>query len=191
MPRSVFFVRAGTELWVKVWRHATHQYKQKALSLDYADAGLQMSASTRCQGTTRCCVLIQGINGVLKLDKHIKRVSVYLGWTAAWPPVGVTAACVLPVSHLYLLLGELSTSSRLSLTTNAPEDLQRRGAITCSADLKGRSAMMNLQQALEAIIFPDGAAISVFVGTFIMRILLRLRDDNGDVISGQFFTRGA
>ncbi|MGS9102485.1 sensor domain-containing phosphodiesterase, partial [Salmonella enterica subsp. enterica serovar Infantis] len=63
----------------------------------------------------------------------------------------VSYCCVRsPVSHLYMLLGELSTSSDLSLTTNAPEDLQRRGAMHLQRDLKCRIAMMNrLQQALE------------------------------------------
>ncbi|EKC2982873.1 sensor domain-containing phosphodiesterase, partial [Salmonella enterica] len=85
------------------------------------------------------------------LDKHIKQFRFIWDGLPLQPPVGVSYCCVRsPVSHLYLLLGELSTSSDLSLTTNAPEDLQRRGAMHLQRDLKGRIAMMNrLQQALE------------------------------------------
>lgn len=89
------------------------------------------------------------------LDKHIKQFRFIWDGLPLQPPVGVSYCCVRsPVSHLYLLLGELSTSSDLSLTTNAPEDLQRRGAMHLQRDLKGRIAMMNrLQQALSTIIF--------------------------------------
>ncbi|MGS8690913.1 sensor domain-containing phosphodiesterase, partial [Salmonella enterica subsp. enterica serovar Infantis] len=63
------------------------------------------------------------------------------------PPVGVSYCCVRsPVSHLYLLVGELSTSSDLSLTTNSPEDLQRRVSMHLQLDLKSRIAMMNRMQ---------------------------------------------
>lgn len=61
----------------------------------------------------------------------------------------VFAVSVLPVNHIYLLLGELSTIAELSLATNSPENLQRRGVMHWH-DLKDKVTMMNdLQLALE------------------------------------------
>ncbi len=124
------------------------------------------------------------------LDKHIKQFRFIWDGLPLQPPVGVSYCCVRsPVSHLYLLLGELSTSSDLSLTTNAPEDLQRRGAMHLQRDLKGRIAMMNrLQQALEHDhFFLMAQPIFGVRGDVYHEILLRLRDDNGDVINPDNF----
>ncbi|HED5890245.1 TPA: sensor domain-containing phosphodiesterase [Salmonella enterica] len=124
------------------------------------------------------------------LDKHIKQFRFIWDGLPLQPPIGVSYCCVRsPVSHLYLLLGELSTSSDLSLMTNAPEDLQRRGAMHLQRDLKGRIAMMNrLQQALEHDhFFLMAQPIFGVRGDVYHEILLRLRDDNGDVINPDNF----
>ncbi|MEN1529790.1 hypothetical protein AAIH31_34770, partial [Pseudomonas aeruginosa] len=67
------------------------------------------------------------------------------------PQIGVSYCYVRsPVNHIYLLLGELNTVAELSIVTNVPENMQRRGAMYLQRELKDKVAMMNrLQQALE------------------------------------------
>lgn len=78
-------------------------------------------------------------------------VPFYLGWHAITAAGGDQFCYVRsPVNHIYLLLGELSTIAELSLATNSPENLQRRGVMHLQRDLKDKVAMMNrLQLALE------------------------------------------
>lgn len=67
------------------------------------------------------------------------------------PKVGISYCYVRsPVTHLPLLLGELSTIADWSLVTSHPESLQRKSAEDLQQRLKDKIAMMNnLQQALE------------------------------------------
>lgn len=85
------------------------------------------------------------------LDNHIKQFRFMWDDMPLQPQVGVSYCYVRsPVSHIYLLLGELSTIADLSLMTNKPENMQRRGAMHLQRDLKDKVAMMNrLQYALE------------------------------------------
>ncbi|MGS3011933.1 sensor domain-containing phosphodiesterase, partial [Escherichia coli] len=66
------------------------------------------------------------------------------------PQIGVSYCYVRsPVKHIYLLLGELNTVAELAIVTNAPENMQRRGARYLQRELKDKVAMMNrLQRAL-------------------------------------------
>lgn len=51
------------------------------------------------------------------------------------PQIGVSYCYVRsPVNHIYLLLGELNTVAELSIVTNAPENMQRRGQCICNAN---------------------------------------------------------
>lgn len=167
------------------------QYKQKL-----SHWITQMLASNECVYQMSGHDLVLRLNTesyqqrIEALDKHIKQFRFIWDGLPLQPPVGVSYCCVRsPVSHLYLLLGELGTSSDLSLTTNAPEDLQRRGAVHLQRDLKGRVAMMNrLQQALEHDhFFLMAQPISGVCGDVYHEILLRLRDENGDVINPDNF----
>ncbi len=65
--------------------------------------------------------------------------------------IGVSCCYVRsPVNHIYLLLGELDTVAELSIVTNAPENMQRRGTMYLQREVKDKVAMMNrLQQAME------------------------------------------
>jgi hypothetical protein len=85
------------------------------------------------------------------LDRHIKQFRFIWDGMPLQPQVGISFCYVRsPVNHIYLLLGELSTIAELSLATNSPENLQRRGVMHLQRDLKDKVAMMNrLQLALE------------------------------------------
>ncbi|MFP1462557.1 hypothetical protein ACLB1E_15265 [Escherichia coli] len=76
------------------------------------------------------------------------------------PQIGVSYCYVRsPVNHIYLLLGELNTVAELSIVTNAPENMQRRGAMYLQRELKDKVAMMNrLRHAGTQPFFPDGPA---------------------------------
>lgn len=86
-----------------------------------------------------------------ELDAHIKQFRFLWDDVPLQPPVAMSYCYVRsPVSHLYQLLGELSTIADLSLVTNHPESLQRRGATNLQQVLKGKICLMNrLQQALD------------------------------------------
>ena len=98
-----------------------------------------------------------------------------------------------PVSHIYLLLGELSTIADFSLVTNAPENLQRRGAMNLQRDLKDKVAMMNrLQQALEHDhFFLMAQPILGVRGDMYHEILLRLKGEEGETIPPDCFLPAA
>lgn len=85
------------------------------------------------------------------IDKHLKNFRFMWDGMPLQPQIGISYCYVRsPVNHIYLLLGELSTVAELSIATNAPESMQRRGAMHVQRDLKDKVAMMNrLQQALE------------------------------------------
>lgn len=95
------------------------------------------------------------------------------------PQVGISFCYVRsPVNHIYLLLGELSTIAELSLATNSPENLQRRGVMHLQRDLKDKVAMMNrLQLALEHNrFFLMAQPILAYAATFIMKFCCALRE---------------
>ncbi len=101
------------------------------------------------------------------------------------PQIGMSY-CYLhsPVSHLYLLLGELSTIADHSLVTMRPENLQRRGSLHLQQELKDKVAMMlRIQQALENSRFCLMAQpIMSIRGDDYHEVLLRMIGDDGELI---------
>ncbi|NDO79439.1 sensor domain-containing phosphodiesterase [Citrobacter sp. NCU1] len=124
------------------------------------------------------------------LDIHIKQFRFAWDGMQVQPQVGVSYCYVRsPVNHIYLLLGELSTVAELSIVTNTPENLQRRGAMNLQRGLKDKVAMMNLlQRALEYDRFCLMAQpIQGVRGDVYHEILLRLKDQNGGMINPDIF----
>lgn len=112
------------------------------------------------------------------LDRHIKQFRFVWDGMPLQPQVGISFCYVRsPVNHIYLLLGELSTIAELSLATNSPENLQRRGVMHLQRDLKDKVAMMNrIQQALENNrFFLKAQPILAYVATFITKSCCGLR----------------
>ncbi len=108
------------------------------------------------------------------------------------PQIGVSYCYVRsPVNHIYLLLGELNTVAELSIVTNAPENMQRRGAMYLQRELKDKVAMMNrLQRALEHNHFSLMAQpITGMRGDVYHEILLRMKGENDELISPDSFYR--
>lgn len=85
------------------------------------------------------------------LYKHLKTFRFVWNGMPLQPPVGLSYCNVCsPVTHLHLLLGELSGAADLSLATGSSENLQRRGAINTQQELKDKVTIMNqLVKALE------------------------------------------
>ncbi|WP_410749809.1 EAL domain-containing protein [Citrobacter sp. U14242] len=124
------------------------------------------------------------------LDKHIRQFRFVWDGLSLQPQVGISFCYVRsPVNHIYLLLGELSTIAELSLATNMPESLQRRGVMHLQRDLKDKVAMMNrLQQALEHDrFFLMAQPIFGVRGDVYHEILLRLQGDEGETIAPDNF----
>lgn len=106
------------------------------------------------------------------------------------PQVGVSYCYIhSPIAHLSLMLGELNTVAELSLVTNRPENLQRRGAQYLQQELKDKIAMMvRVQQALENNGFRLMAQPIVGVrGDDYHEVLLRMLGDDGELISPLLF----
>lgn len=124
------------------------------------------------------------------LDKHLKQFRFTWDGMPLQPQIGVSYCYVRsPVNHIYLLLGELSTVAELSIATNAPENMQRRGAINLQRELKEKVAMMNrLQQALEHDHFYLMAQPIVGIrGDVYHEILLRMKDDADEMLNPEIF----
>lgn len=124
------------------------------------------------------------------LDQHIKQFRFVWDGMPLQPQVGISYCYVRsPVNHIYLLLGELSTIAELSLATNTPENLQRRGAMHLQRDLKDKVAMMNrLQQALEHNrFFLMAQPIYGVRGDVYHEILLRLKGDDDEIVTPDCF----
>lgn len=124
------------------------------------------------------------------LDRHIKQFRFVWDGMPLQPQVGISFCYVRsPVNHIYLLLGELSTIAELSLATNSPENLQRRGVMHLQRDLKDKVAMMNrIQQALENNrFFLKAQPIFGVRGDVYHEILLRLEGDDGETIAPDNF----
>lgn len=121
-----------------------------------------------------------------EIDHHIKQFRFIWDGMPLQPQVGMSYCYVRsPVTHIYLLLGELSTIADLSLATNHPENLQKRMAMHLQRDLKDKIALMNrLQLALEQDQFCLMAQPIVGVrGDTYHEILLRLIGANDELIS--------
>lgn len=127
---------------------------------------------------------------VEEIDGHIKQFRFIWDGMPLQPPVGMSYCYVRsPVTHIYLLLGELSTIADLSLATNHPENLQKRVALYLQQDLKDKVAMMNrLQLALEQDQFCLMVQPIVGVrGDAYHEILLRLIGPGGEIINPDDF----
>lgn len=101
------------------------------------------------------------------------------------PQIGMSYCYVRhPVSHLYLLLGELSTMAECSLTTFHPENLQMQGANPVQNEVKHKVEMMNrLQHALDNGRFVLMAQyIEGMRGDTHYEILLRMMGDNNELL---------
>lgn len=124
------------------------------------------------------------------LDEHIKQFRFVWDGMTFQPQVGVSYCYVRsPVNHIYLLLGELSTIAELSIMTNTPENLERRGAMNLQRNLRDKVLMMNrLQFALENDRFCLMAQpIEGLRGDVYHEILLRLEDNDGAKINPDVF----
>jgi FOG: EAL domain len=124
------------------------------------------------------------------LDEHIKQFRFIWDGMPLQPQVGVSYCFVRsPVNHLYLVLGELGVIADLSLSTNHPENLQQRGALHLQRNLKDKVAMMNrLQRALEQDAFTLMVQpVRGLRGDHYHEVLLRMPDENGDLISPDVF----
>lgn len=124
------------------------------------------------------------------LDEYIKQFRFIWDGMSFQPQVGVSYCYVRsPVSHISLLLGEMSTIAELSVMTNSPENLERRGAMNLQRNLKDKVKMMNhLQHALEHDLFCLVAQpIQGIRGDIFHEVLLRLQDEEGEVIQPEVF----
>lgn len=125
-----------------------------------------------------------------ELDERVKRFRFLWDDIPLQPPVGVSYCYVRsPVTHLYMLLGELSTIADLSLVTNHPESLKHRGATHLQQALKSKISTMNLlQQALdhhrfELLLQP----VSGLRGDSYHEVLLQITNDEGETLDAGTF----
>ena len=124
------------------------------------------------------------------LDRHIKQFRFMWDGMPLQPQVGISYCYVKhPISHLYLLLGELSTMAELSLTTYHPENLQQQGSKQVQNMVKSKVAMMNrLQIALDCGSFTLMAQrIEGMRGDSYHEILLRMKGENGELFTPDTF----
>lgn len=124
------------------------------------------------------------------LHAHIHQFRYSWNGMPLQPQVGVSYCYIhSPIAHLSLMLGELNTVAELSLVTNRPENLQRRGAQYLQQELKDKIAMMvRVQQALENNGFRLMAQPIVGVrGDDYHEVLLRMLGDDGELISPLLF----
>ena len=127
---------------------------------------------------------------ITELDSHLKQFRFFWDGMPMQPQIGVSYCYVRsPVNHIYLLLGELNTVAELSIVTNAPENMQRRGAMYLQRELKDKVAMMNrLQQALEHNhFFLMAQPITGMRGDVYHEILLRMKGENDELIGPDSF----
>lgn len=125
-----------------------------------------------------------------EIDQKIKQFRFIWDGMSLQPQVGMSYCCVRsPVTHLYLLLGELSIMADLSLSTNHPENLQQRGAMHLQRTLKDKVAMMNrLQWALEQNEFRLMVQrVQGIRGDHYHEILIRMPGENGVLLSPDKF----
>lgn len=120
------------------------------------------------------------------LDQHVKQFRFMWDGMPMQPQVGISYCYIRqPVSHIYFLLGELSTMADLSLSTSKPESLQQQGPNHVQNAVRNKVAMMNrLQVAIDSGNFVLMAQrIEGIRGDNYHEILLRMKGDNeGDNI---------
>ena len=127
---------------------------------------------------------------IARVDARVKQFRYIWNGMPLQPQVGMSYCYIhSPVSHLSLLLGELSTIADLSLISHQPENLQRRGALHLQQELKDKVAMMlRVQQALENDRFCLMAQPIVSIrGDDYHEVLLRMIGDDGELISPNDF----
>lgn len=127
---------------------------------------------------------------IVQLDVLVKAFRFNWDGVPLQPKVGISYCYVRsPVTHLPLLLGELSTIADWSLVTSHPESLQRKSAEDLQLRLKEKIVMMNnLQQALEhnrfcLLVQP----ITGIRGDNFHEVLLRMVGDDGERILPERF----
>lgn len=124
------------------------------------------------------------------IDRRVKQFRFMWDGMPLQPQVGISYCYVKhPISHLYLLLGELSTMAELSLTTYHPENLQQKGSNQLQNTVKNKVAMMNrLQSALDCGNFILMAQrIEGIRGDSYHEILLRMKGKNGELFTPDSF----
>ncbi|WBM71693.1 sensor domain-containing phosphodiesterase [Buttiauxella sp. WJP83] len=115
------------------------------------------------------------------LDQHVKQFRFMWDGMAMQPQVGISYCHVRqPVTHIYYLLGELSTMADLSLSTSKPESLQQQGSNHLQNAVRNKVVMMNrLQAAIDTGNFVLMVQrIEGVRGDTYHEILLRMKGDN-------------
>lgn len=120
------------------------------------------------------------------LDLRVKQFRFMWDGMPMQPQVGMSYCYVRPpVTHIYLLLGELSSMAELSLSTSKPESLQQQGSNPMQNAVRSKVAMMNrLQVAIDSGNFILMAQrIDGIRGDYYYEILLRMKGDHdGDIM---------
>ncbi|HAZ54626.1 MAG TPA: sensor domain-containing phosphodiesterase, partial [Franconibacter helveticus] len=125
-----------------------------------------------------------------RLEQHIKPFRFMWDGMPLQPQVGISYSFVRsPVTHLHLLLGEMSTMADLSLTSNRPESMQDRGANHVQQAVKSKVEMLNqLQNALDNNQFVLMAQpIAGMRGDDYYEVLLRMQSQNGERVLPERF----
>lgn len=124
------------------------------------------------------------------IDRRVKQFRFIWDGMPLQPQVGISYCYIRqPITHLYLLLGELSTMADLSLTTYHPENLQQQGSNQVQNAVKDKVAMMNrLQVALDSGHFALMAQrIEGMRGDGYHEILLRMKGEGGKLYAPDSF----
>lgn len=125
-----------------------------------------------------------------RLAQHIRQFRFMWDGMPLQPQVGISYSFVrTPVTHLHLLLGEMSTMADLSLVTNRPESVQDRGANHIQQAVKRKVDMFNeLQHALDHNQFVLMAQpIEGARGDDYYEVLLRMQGKHGELILPERF----
>lgn len=159
------------------WINGTLQPNEQVYHLTGCDLAVRLNAESHQQR-------------IDTLDEHIKQFRFVWDGMPLQPQVGVSYCYVRsPVTHLYLVLGELGVVADLSLSSNHPENLQQRGAVHLQRSLKDKVAMMSrLQKALDNNAFTLLAQpVRGLRGDRYHEILLRMPDIDGLLLSPDQF----
>lgn len=159
------------------WINGTLQPNEQVYHLTGCDLAVRLNAESHQQR-------------IDTLDEHIKQFRFVWDGMPLQPQVGVSYCYVRsPVTHLYLVLGELGVVADLSLSSNHPENLQQRGAVHLQRSLKDKVAMMSrLQKALDNNAFTLLAQpVRGLRGDRYHEILLRMPDVDGLLLSPDQF----
>lgn len=127
---------------------------------------------------------------IKEIDLRVKQFRFVWDGMPLQPQIGISYCYVRhPVTHLYLLLGELSAMAELSLTSFQPENLNQQGASRIQDAVKSKVAMMNrLQVAIEHGNFTLMAQrIEGIRGDVYHEILLRMAGREGELLAPESF----